>query len=100
MIRTKKSDDDLKSHEQGHYDLLGLDTRVLMKRLSALRADTGDELQRLVSEEIEASQSRAQALSDLYDAKTGHGLKATEQAAWKAAIQLAIDTGKDFQVPG
>lgn len=98
VVRTKKSDD-LRSHEQGHYDLLGLDTRVLIKRLAALRADSADELQRLVNEEIEASKVRAQALSDLYDAKTEHGLKATEQGAWKAAIQVAISTDKEFQPP-
>lgn len=98
VVRDKKSDD-LKSHEQGHYDLLGLDARVLMTRLAALRADSSDELQRLVKEEIEASKPRAQALSDLYDVKTGHGTKVTEQAAWKAAIQDAISSGIDFQPP-
>ncbi len=91
--------DDLKSHEQGHYDLAGLEARALMNRLAALRADSADELQRLVTEQIEATKVSSQALSDLYDDKTDHSRKPTEQARWKAAIQDAISTGKEFLPP-
>jgi hypothetical protein len=92
--------DELKSHEQGHYDLAGLEARALMNRLAALRVDSADQLQREVTEQIEASNTSSQALSDLYDDETDHGRKTVEQARWKAAIQDAIDTGKEFKVPG
>jgi hypothetical protein len=99
VVRGTKTDE-LKSHEQGHYDLAGLEARALINRLAALRADSAEELQRRVTEEIEAGGTRSQDLSDLYDERTEHGRKTVEQARWKAAIQDAIDTGKEFKVPG
>jgi len=98
VVRTSKSAE-LKSHEQGHYDLAGLEARALMNRLAAIRADSPEELQRLVTEQIEASRISSQALSDLYDTETEHGLKTEKQARWKAAIQDAMNTGKAFQAP-
>src|SRR5687767_2716301 len=64
-VRTAKTDA-LRAHEQGHYDITGLDARQLMHDLAALRADDTDELQRLVSERIERSRTEAQEMSDRY----------------------------------
>lgn len=86
--------DELLSHEQGHYDLQGLSARALMKRISKLRASDTEELQRLVTAAINASQKEAQAMSDRYDDETRHGLDVQAQRRWKAAIQAAIDSGK------
>ena len=99
VVRGAQSDS-LLSHEQGHYDLQGLDARALMNRLAALRAGDAEELPRLVTEQIEASRSGSQTLSDLYDEETDHGREVERQQRWKSAIREAIDTRQVFQAPG
>lgn len=91
--------DELLSHEQGHYDLQGLDARALMNRMAALRAENAEDLQRQVTEQIEASRTTAQALSDRYDEETDHGRNAEMQRRWDSAIRDAIRSGNAFQAP-
>lgn len=98
VVRGTKTDD-LLSHEQGHFDLAGLNARELMGRLAAIRADSAEELQRRVTEEIEASRVSSQSWSDDYDKDTNHGRKPDRQRRWKEAIQEAMDSGSPFQCP-
>lgn len=89
----------LLAHEQGHFDLAGLDARQVMQDLAALRTDDTDELQRRVSERLERSRTEAQEMSDRYDHDTDHGRNAARQALWEAAIREAIDSGHPFREP-
>ena len=90
VVRSAKTDA-LLAHEQGHFDISGVDARQLMQDLAALRADTTDELQRLVTERIERSRTESQAMSDRYDVETDHSRNADMQRRWEAAIREAID---------
>jgi hypothetical protein len=98
-VVTSAKTDALLAHEQGHFDLAGLDARQLMHDLAALRADDATELQRLVTERIARSRTDAQALSDRYDHDTNHGINTARQALWEAAIRQAIDSGHAFTAP-
>lgn len=100
-VVTSAKSDALLAHEQGHFDLQGLDARKLMNDLAALRADNATELQRLVTERIERSRTEAQAMSNRYDseAETDHGRNAERQRLWEAAIRTAIESGRDFSPP-
>jgi hypothetical protein len=98
VVRSAKSDA-LLAHEQGHFDISGLDARQLMSDLAALRADTTDELQRLVSERIERSRTDSQAMSDRYDTETNHSRNADVQRRWEAAIREATDGGHALRPP-
>lgn len=90
VVRDSRSDA-LLAHEQGHFDISGIDARQLMNALAALRADNAEELQRLVTERIERSRTESQAMSDRYDTETNHGLNTDVQRRWEAAIRAAID---------
>ena len=98
VVRSAKTDA-LLAHEQGHFDISGLDARQLMHDLAALRADTTDELQRLVTERIERSRTESQAMSDRYDDETDHGRNADAQRRWETAIREAIDGGHALRPP-
>lgn len=100
-VVTASKSDALLAHEQGHFDLQGLDARQLMNDLAALRASSAEELQRLVTERIERSRTDAQAMSDRYDseAETNHGRNAEKQRQWEAAIRSAMDSGRAFAPP-
>ena len=98
VVRSAKTDA-LLAHEQGHFDIGGLDARQVMQDLSALRTDTTEELQRLVSERIERSRTDAQAVSDRYDEETDHGRSADAQRRWETAIREAIEGGHALRPP-
>jgi hypothetical protein len=100
-VVTSAKSDALLAHEQGHFDLQGLDARKLMNDLAALRASSAEELQRLVRERIDRSRTDAQAMSDRYDSEseTDHGRNAGRQRLWEAAIREAIESGGAFTPP-
>ena len=97
VVRDQKTDA-LLAHEQGHFDITGIDARQLMNDLAALRAANAEELQNLVTARIERSRTDAQAMSDRYDRETDHGRNADAQRRWEAAIREARE-GSHALVP-
>lgn len=98
VVRESKTDA-LLAHEQGHFDITGLDARRLMNDLAALRAANAEELQRLVTERIERSRTEAQAMSDRYDTETDHGRNADIQRRWLEAIREAREGNHALRPP-
>lgn len=83
----------LLSHEQGHFDIMGLVAWELYRRIMATRAPSTSELSRQINEHVAAAARKLHALSGSdtqtgkYDTETNHGIDATEQQRWKDLIQ-------------
>ena len=98
VVRSAKTDA-LLAHEQGHFDICGIDARQVMQDLVALRAQDGDELGGMVQDRLQRSRIDAQAMSDRYDEETDHGRTADAQRRWETAIREAIEGGHALRPP-
>jgi len=98
-VRGQKTEE-LRHHEQGHFNLAGLMARQLMNAIAALRESAAQDLLTSATALIQEYGEMGQGWSDDYDTDTDHSRVPDAQARWDEAIQSAIDNETDFRPPG
>lgn len=83
-------------HEQGHYDIAGLDARACVRDLRALRASNARDLQQLVTSTLSNHQAHLDRLEAQYDTDTHNGRNQSEQTRWDGLISAAMTNGTDL----
>lgn len=90
--KKKGVDDHILKHEQGHFDITEIYSRVLRKTLSETKFkkyDTiGDEVQRIFNSNFNACEK----LQDAYDKETDHSKIKDEQYRWNTKISSMLDS--------
>jgi hypothetical protein len=100
VVRGSQSDA-LLHHEQGHYDIAGLEARSFVRQLLAIRARDAQDLQTQVTAALTSRRNRSQRLQDKYDARTetDHGRNQAGQTRWDALIRTTVTNGGDLPSP-
>jgi uncharacterized protein DUF922 len=83
-------------HEQGHYDIAGLEARACVRELRALRASNANDLQQQVTATLSNHQARLDRLEAQYDTDTRNGRNQNEQDRWDRLISAAMSNGSDL----
>ncbi len=91
----------LLNHEQGHFDINGLEARSFVRELRALRAPNSSQLQQQVLIALTRRRNRAQRLQDKYDSvgETHNGRDQAAQTRWDTLIRTTIANGGDLPDP-
>lgn len=87
-VRPEQRKDDVLRHEQGHWDICELYTRIMRERFEAAHitgTNLKTEVQRIYNEVTQEYLRRQQQ----YEEETQHGTVASEQARWDS--QIAAD---------
>jgi hypothetical protein len=89
--RSQQFQNDLLSHEQGHYEIAMLNAKDFFFELQRIQASSfaSAKAGRAAIQNLQATLGSAQAIHDKYDLDTGSGLNPTKQAAWDAALSAA-----------
>lgn len=98
VVNSAKSDA-LLSHEQGHYNIMGLMGRDMGDEILAARAPSAAALQEQITAIIERYRERGRELTRQYDTDTRGGANREAQARWDQAIQTAMTSGTRFSAP-
>jgi len=92
-VVTSQKSADLLAHEQGHYDITGLNARDLVGDLDRIRAASARDLQQQVTQTMNAAQALASKLTTDYDTDTNHGLKTDRQQKWQTHLAALKQSG-------
>ena len=94
VVKSQKSSA-LLTHEQVHYDILGLHVRDLVADLRTQRAQCKQKLQQEVTRRLQHCQASPEKMDDKYDSQeeTDHGRNAEAQARWGAQVESWIRDG-------
>lgn len=87
-------------HEQGHFDIIGLVARDLVKAWGKLSASTTEDLDRDFKRFYEVYRAHAVLLSkQQYEKQTNHGRNAKSQSEWESRIRTCIQQGTSLGTP-
>lgn len=86
VLSTQTTNSDLLSHEQGHYDIIALCAREMLKGFLALTAPSVHELQTRATSLQEKFQRKVATIDARYDVKTNHSRNQSVQHTWDQKI--------------
>lgn len=92
-VRQEAADERVLTHEQGHFDLCEIYTRLLRQEIAAANitgANMKRELARIYARVTAAYEARQQA----YEAETAHGTIAAAQNRWTNQIQAELNANQ------
>jgi hypothetical protein len=99
-VVTSRKSDDLRAHEQGHFDIHGIIVgRDLVEELRSVRARSNRRLGAAVRRKMRQAMQRGQRMTNAYDEDTNHGLTTARQEAWERQIRNAIDNNTRLTAP-
>lgn len=87
-------------HEQGHFDIIGLVARDLLKAWGALRASTNENVDRDFWRIYKVYRAHAVLLSkQQYENDTNYGRNPKSQSDWESRIKACIQQGASLGTP-
>ncbi len=99
MARDQAFKDNMRNHEQGHYNIVALlarDTFIELMQLKTQTFNTNMDAQRAIARVWTEGTAKAQAIQDLYDEvdQSHHGDNAAGQTRWDGFINTAFTTAR------
>ena len=86
IVKGKKSED-LRKHEQGHYNITALGTRDMYNKVKALTGKSRKTIMTEAKKIMGEVQSTIDEKDDLYDDQTDHGNIVASQLKWDKNIE-------------
>lgn len=95
--KKKNVDDHVLKHEQGHYDITEIYSRILRQKVGELRFKKYDGISADVQKLFSSVTRDCKKMQDLYDKETDHSKIKDEQTRWDGKIQSMLDSLSAFK---
>ena len=97
--KKKNVDDYILKHEQGHFDITEIYSRILRKAIAEMKFKKYDTIGSEVQKVFNQKSNDCEKLQDQYDHETDHSKKKEEQYRWDAKIATMLDSLSDWSTP-
>ena len=97
--KQKKSiSDNLLRHEQNHFDISEVYSRLLIKKLSGLEMNSLKTISNIIKKEYLQTNKEVKNISQEYDKETNHGKNKEQQEIWNNKVENLLSETKDFDL--
>lgn len=94
--KKKNVTDHVLNHEQRHFDITEIHSRMLRKTISETRFKKYESIASDIQKLFNASSTACSKMQDLYDKETDHSKKKPEQEQWNAKIDSLLNVYQDW----
>lgn len=94
--KKKNVTDHVLNHEQRHFDITEIHSRMLRKTISETRFKKYESIASDIQKLFNASSSACTKMQDLYDKETDHSKKKPEQEQWNVKIDSLLNVYQDW----
>jgi len=94
--KKKNVTDHVLNHEQRHFDITEIHSRMLRKTISETKFKKYETIAADIQKLFNASSSACSKMQDLYDKETDHSKKKPEQELWNTKIDSLLNVYQDW----
>jgi hypothetical protein len=94
----KELTDNLLKHEQNHFDIFEVYSRILIRRLSGLGLVSVKMISKVLSQQYSAVMKEAGEISRQYDKEANHSMNKEQQDLWNDKVKKLLAETKDYDL--
>jgi hypothetical protein len=95
-VKPKMATDKLLIHEQGHFDIFEIYTRIFVKKLEEENALSGPKYGDKVKKIFDKNFKELMKLQEKYDKETNHSKNEEKQLEWNVKIKSLLEENKQY----